>query len=208
MTHTLFTKQNLKTARKLVVSLALATPLMLSSVATQAASADSEESSDSSRYELSRSDTMLLLNIDADIPVQENVNFLHLENVYTGQTYRLKMRSGTHLLKMEAGVYRADLERMGQQFYSDSNKVIDSSSTTEITLMPQSVNFAGTWHFEADGGKSASLTIENSNNPAVAVAKKYPVLANYQLRTIKGNSSQLASIEWPFTTEEMLSLRK
>ena len=205
MIYTLFTSQNLKTARKLVAFLALATPLMLSSVATKAAS---DQGSDSSRYELSRSDTLLLLNIDADSPVQENVNFLHLENVYTGQTYRLKMRSGTHLLKMEAGVYRADLERMGQQFYSQSNKAIDSASTTEITLMPQSVNFAGTWHFEADNAKSASLTIKNSNNPAVAVAKKYPVLANYQLRTIKGNSSQLASIEWPFTTEEMLSLRK
>ena len=208
MLNTLLSPQQLVTARKVGISLLLATPLLFCSVATQAQDANNESAGEASpRYELNRSDTLLLMNIEADESVKGNANFLHLENVYTGQTYRLKMRSGTHLLKMEAGVYRADLDRLNKQLNRESKNGLASNRKTEITLMPQSVNFAGTWHFEKDK-KSASLTIDNSNNPAVAVAKKYPVLANYPLRAIKKNNSQMAALDWPFSEDEMLSLRQ
>ena len=200
--------------RKLGVSLLLSTPLLFSTVATnaeagttKAADASMEAEKQAQRYELNRSDTLLLMNIDAEDQIQEKVNFLHLENIYTGQTYRLKMRSGTHLLKLEAGVYKADLERMNRQMFSSDKNQMVSSSNTEITLMPQSVNFAGTWKFSGNK-KSASLEINNSNNPAVAVAKKYPIIAGYPLRSIKKNSSQMVALEWPFNEDEMLSLTK
>lgn len=194
-------------ARKIALSLLLATPLLFSTVATKAsaeAGVDTVEQQPH-RYELNRSDTLLLLNIDANDQVQEQANFLHLENVYTGQTYRLKMRNGTHLLKLEAGVYRADLDRLNRQLFSSDGQRISASGNAEMTLMPQSVNFAGTWHFESDK-KSGSLDISNNNNPAVAVAKKYPVVAGYPLRSVNKNGAKMIAMEWPFNEEEMLSL--
>jgi len=157
---------------------------------------------DSSRYALNRSEALLLMNIKADDAVKDKVNFVHLENVYTGQTYRLKMRSGTHMLKIQAGVYKADLARLSHQL--DANKAMVSKGSTQISLVPQSVSFAGTWEFSGQG-QDASLTIDSSNNPAAAVAKKYPVVAQYPLRSVKKGQVQMVALEWPANDDEMLS---
>lgn len=192
-----------------------ASVLPLSSSALQANDAETasaqtlQAESVAHRYELSRSESILTMNIEIDEETFAKANYLHLENVFTGQTYRVKMRNGTHLLKVEAGVYRADFERLNSRLFGDKaakGASIETPSMTEITLRPQTVNFVGTWSF-ADNGDFGQLTIGAENNPSFALAKRYPVMSKYQLQSAIGNSTKLVAKQWPLDSRELVGFR-
>ena len=168
-----------------------------------------QTASNSHRYELSRSESLLMMNIDVADSFTEKANYLHLENVFTGQTYRVKLRTGTHLVKVEAGVYRADFDRLNDRLFAEkaqSGAAIDVPRNTELTLMPQTANFAGSWVF-TDEGRYGSLAVKNINNPAVAIAKRYPIIGNYPLQSTIGDSTRMVAMDWPLEVQEVVGFR-
>ena len=178
-------------------------------IAAEKASVQTTAGDYSPRYELSRSESLLMMNIEADEWLTSKANYMHLENVFTGQTYRVKLRSGTHLLKVEAGVYKADFDRLNSRLFAEKTLQgagIRTPNKTELTLMPQTVNFGGTWSF-SQSGDNGSLVISDKNNPSFAVAKRYPVIAQYPLHSNKGGSTRLVAKDWPAEARELVSFR-
>lgn len=173
-------------------------------------SARSAEKNADNRYELNRSESILLINLDIDGELMAKADYLHFENVFTGQTYRVKMRSGTHLLKVDAGVYRADLTRLNQRLYGRTvtdGSGVELPSTADLTLMPQTINFAGSWSFTSQDDLS-DLTISDERNPAFAIAQKYPQISKYPLRANAGASTKLVAFDWPLESREVVSFRQ
>lgn len=190
---------------------ALTAPLYAENSANYApqAQAELQASSTSHRYELSRSESLLMLNIDVADSFAEKANYLHLENVFTGQTYRVKLRTGTHLVKVEAGVYKPDFDRLNNRLFAEktlSGAAIDVPLNTELTLMPQTANFAGSWVFSEEGAHG-TLAVKNLNNPAVAIAKRYPIIGNYPLQSTIGDSTRMVAMDWPLEVQEVVSFR-
>ncbi len=178
------------------------------SASTEAALAQANSADE--RYTLSRGESILLINLDVQGELMAKADYLHFENVFTGQTYRVKMRSGTHLLKVDAGVYRADINRLNQRVYGLTNTGgagIELPAGADLTLLPQTVNFAGSWAFSSDE-ENSDLSISDARNPAFAIAQKYPQISQYPLRANIGESTRLVAFDWPLDSREIVSFRE